>query len=681
MTCRERIAFIILVIVSMLISVGLLFHFNCYLSEPQIIEGEIVVKTGYASLVFHLAVTLLFIIGLFLIRRWLIANVFLIINYFKRKLYNFVKQALPHSLKKVAFFSKPKLWITGFGVFIVLILIALFQTYTLWDYQGEVADENALVYFAVGFFGGAFDPHWYGYGALGMYLLYGIYYLFSILMLFLGKFGSLDEYAMQLFYNGYFIQVGRYVFAIVGLIALYIFIKILREAKIAKPYWILFALVSILSIDAILFANKIRPEQLILLFALLMILSAIKSNDRKYLYLMAFAVSGAIASKITAMPFVLVLAGYALYRLYTKEAKWYDIAGVVAFLVISLYILQPQSNWFVKVINMIRIGIEGRGGGQAEDGFYWSRDYHYTITERLSALYTIFVKYCGKPTLITLPLLVFTRKYLKIVFPSILVLILLVVPYLGSPEIMYYWFLPAFPLIRFLSIIAIVGLFEWIEKFISSKNLAYGKIASYILKSALYLAVILFVLRPLFMNYLGQYQWKRTNKEMAEEWIMKNLAEKHVVLIDDNYQHMLPKIYDKSKMVNSKQMSRVFLYERENNQYLNYLFERYIQDYYYEMHGIGDVRGIEIAWMRSIINNEYMNSFKGKYFVTTPPAYNQFLKRKTSDLSEQRVKQLIINRHYYQYILSNSLVKRFDDGIGQPIEVYFINNEYSSPID
>lgn len=183
---------------------------------------------------------------------------------------------------------------------LLVLIVALIQTHTIWDFFGERADENGLFHYAIGFFGGDFNPIWTGYGNLGMYIIYLVYMTLSLPFLLIGKFDSLEEYAMQMFYNGYFVLVARYTFAVLGVITVFIYAKAARLVKVPMVLIILFIIISISSTDAICFANYLRSEMLVGLFVGLSILFAIKSDKKIYLYLLAIMVAGAISSKISA---------------------------------------------------------------------------------------------------------------------------------------------------------------------------------------------------------------------------------------------------------------------------------------------------------------------------------------------------------------------------------------------
>ncbi|MBK8805551.1 MAG: hypothetical protein IPO21_02415 [Bacteroidales bacterium] len=120
--------------------------------------------------------------------------------------------------------------------FFVCLLLAFIQVVTILNYSGEKVDENAIFYFSIGFFGGDFNPHWFGYGSFGMYLLYIVYIILYIPAYLFNGFSSLSEYAMQMFYNGYFNLVARYVFALFGVLGVFLLGKLAKENKISTPF-------------------------------------------------------------------------------------------------------------------------------------------------------------------------------------------------------------------------------------------------------------------------------------------------------------------------------------------------------------------------------------------------------------------------------------------------------------
>ena len=186
----------ILAFVTICLSIFLYLLLNIELEETLIRDGMMVTVTNYTPILIHSCCTLIVIVCFFLM---------------KKRITSVVDRFCPPDnersnpcANKGNFFSKwhlefceKKSWLINSMVLLTIFLLAMIQTHTLWDYQGEVADENALVYFAVGFFGGDFDPHWYGYGAIGMYILYAVYMVLSLPLLLFGQFANLELHLLH----------------------------------------------------------------------------------------------------------------------------------------------------------------------------------------------------------------------------------------------------------------------------------------------------------------------------------------------------------------------------------------------------------------------------------------------------------------------------------------------------
>lgn len=63
---------------------------------------------------------------------------------------------------------------------------------------------------------------------------------------------------------------------------------------------------------------------------------------------------------------------------------------------------------------------------------------------------------------------------------------------------------------------------------------------------------------------------------------------------------------------------------------------------------------------------------KDYYYVTSPNIYNRYLRHSAEGLNPKRKAQLENNKLYFQYMISNPLVKRFNTGRGPKIEIYHI---------
>lgn len=577
------------------------------------------------------------------------------------------------STGKSHFIHKISLPIKRYSFFLVLIpfIIALFQVFSIWHFVGENGDESEIFHYAIGFFGGDFNPHWSGYGSLGMYIVYAVYIIMYIPLFLVGKFASLTDYAMQMFENQYFLLVARYVFAVLSVFAVILYSRSARDAKIPIPIILAYFLFVVTSSYAIFFANYLRTDSLVSFFVALLVFSAYRSENQKYLYLMALASAGAFASKMSALPLTLLFAGYVLYRLIDKTIKWKHVLFLAATWLALIFIFQPYINYLDVFKHLFALGNQG----DEILHLNWSRTYYYSVPDRLAAIWSCVVRYVSAPALFCLPLLFFSRRYIKLLIPAVGALLLLVLPYINSPEITYYWFVPVFGLIYFLALIGVAGFVGFIEASLVNRFKANKQQVRIVAFVAVALLSTGYVIQRHIPEYLKTYEIKETNTQVATKWIEQNLLETEYIVLDANYTFRRPKVYDRDDYGTAKKISRIFNYNRVKNRFLDEIFYEYLQDYYYQNRGIDSVKGVELLWHMNVKDSIALNSIRGKVFVTTPSSYAHYFKRKDSDLNDKRKTQLANMKEYYSYMLSQPLVKRFDNGSGTAVEVYRITGQ------
>lgn len=548
--------------------------------------------------------------------------------------------------------------------------LALIQTWTIWDYFGVRVDEKAMYMYAVGFLGGDLDPRWFGYGSLGMYLLAAVYLLLAIYPLAGGYFSSLEAYAMQAFYNGYFVLVARYVFALMGLGAVLLYARTAAGKQI--PLWLigLFGAVCVFSADNVYFANYLRCDYLVGFFVALAIFCAARSRQKAYLYLLAVAVAGAICSKISALPLVVFLLVQVGYRKFDCTLSWAHLAGILLTLIICLKLFQPFAPWTELIKGIIGLGVSGE-----PHRFNWGKEYLDALPERIGALFEIFRSSCTLPVLVALGLLVFTWRYRDLVASSLLMLALLVLPYLNSPEITAYWFAPAFNLVRFLALLGVAGTLSWLK----DRLLSHPVLASHpACRRAVQVLLVLLVMISGgwglvfsgYQNYVRQYDFRETNKEDARRWVEQHLLETAYIAIEPRYNHITPKLYDPGNLSESKRISRYFMYERHRNAFLNQLFETWLQRDYCAFAGVQEVKGV-----RRHRNLPPQWLAEGYYYITSPNIYNRYLNRDPARVPPHLQKEYQKQLQYHQALIAYPRIKEFRNGRGAAIEIYHIGGE------
>ena len=548
-------------------------------------------------------------------------------------------------------------------IFIGVLIIALGQVYTIWDFGGEEVDENAIFHFAVGFFGGDFDPVFTAYGPFGMYLSYAVYLILYIPFYLTGRVSSIEEYGMQLFYNNYFLLVTRYVFAVLGIVAVIFYTKLFKQIGIPIILTLIFFTAAIIHYDAIFFANFIRTDQLVMMFSAASIYFAVNSHKKSNLLFLAISVAGAIASKVSAIPLIGLLGLYVLYRLYDKSINWKYIFWIGIVFFGALLLFQPYNNVFTKVFQIFETGLKGYEGGEHRN-FYWA--YQETVLGRLLSIYKYFVIYVSKPILFSLVLLPFAVRYLKVLVPALITLFLLTVPYLTALTLKYYWFLPAYSLVKFLSFLGFYAFILFVVERLASKITLIKKNKKWLVSTVVSLIIGFFIIIPNLNSYLANYKWILTNQKMAKNYLIENYLETEPVVLDGLRHQYLPKIYSLNNIYDSRKISRTFMHHRASNEYLSAIFEDYLQNNYLTQIGLDSIRNIRQFRYTPENGLDYIQSLNGKYFVTSPFIYEKPIR----NLSQTELGV------FYTFITSNTLVKRFDDGRGQSVEIYHITKTY-----
>lgn len=247
-------------------------------------------------------------------------------------------------------------------------------------------------------------------------------------------------------------------------------------------------------------------------------------------------------------------------------------------------------------------------------------------------------------------------------------LFLLTVPYINSNEITFYWFSPAFNLIRFISLLCAAGILNFIYNSLKNKSKH-----TFIIKKVSILFIILLIAHIIFIpsynKYINKYKFVESNSLISKKWIETNLIQTHNIAVDDIYTHYLPAIYDPDNLPASKNISRAFMYNRDQNQYLNKIFSDYLENYYFEDAGIKQVKGIAVypnipdAWTRD-----------GFCFVTSPHIYTRFLNKELSTIPPELREKHIQKVKSYSSLLQCPLIKAFRHGRGGEVEIYQIND-------
>ena len=322
---------------------------------------------------------------------------------------------------------------------LVILGISLFQTYSLYLNIDEKVDESELVYFAVGFFGGDLNPHWYGYGNIVMYFLSLLYLIVFPIKAFLFEISSLDEYSKLLFSSDYFINLGRFIFSIIGVVTLYIYLNLIKKYSQSIFFPIVLGIVFLTSYDSIYYSNYIRLDQIVALFVGIIIYLTLNLSKKNYYYL-SMSIGAIVATKISTLAVGAVFLYSSIILLKNKEITKKDFIFASFLILCIIQFTQPYNN-LLEFFNLVS------SQNTVEN---------LTFFLKLSTLYSTvkvnILENINNYLLYSLFLLPFAIKYYtKAVFISISLFFLLILPYLaGTGTTRNYWLIANYDIVYFL---------------------------------------------------------------------------------------------------------------------------------------------------------------------------------------------------------------------------------------
>jgi hypothetical protein len=453
-----------------------------------------------------------------------------------------------------------------------IVVFPIFQVTALWFYDGPKVDESELVLFGVGFLGGELDPVWNHYGHLGMYLLGLLYYLIGSIAIALGKYDSLIDYAAQFTFSGYFFIIARAVMALCLMIVIALCAKMLERIAFNRWFIALSVLAVSISPTIIYYANYIRIDTLVALFTILFLFMAVRAKAFSDVLWLALVSAAAIATKISAItlagPFGIVLC----LLLYRNQITWgRAVLGGVLFLVLVQALspfmdyvellstlLSSESGGVESVSRLQFIGFEAR----ALKMFQFHSD-ALTLPVCLLSVFSLFG--------------LLSRQYRKLVAYSWLLVFFTILPYWFGSTLRDYWFVPTYALVALLAVVAGAILFGETKKVMNPR--LHGFAAT--------ISTVALIFGPIYLSatrYISSVEYHAnspiSNRVAAERWLEQTHLGVHPILVDRHYAWVYPKLYDLAHLHVSRQISKLFIYDRSHNRFLSSVFENYLYSDY-----------------------------------------------------------------------------------------------------
>jgi len=428
-------------------------------------------------------------------------------------------------------------------------------------------DENDIVEFAIGYFGGDLNPYWYKYGPLYSYLLAIIY---SVQSWFFE--GNLDQHAEYYFSNSsLFYYSARFLNSVIH-IALAFMAFAITHKFISKKTAPLVLVIALLPFSDLLTGYTIRVDSLLalnLIIALYFSLHFLTSNKLKWFVLTGLFIGFAFGTK--PLPSLMILPTvYLSWILATinkkitfgnaivKSILEYRLYVLVLFILVGLFISHPYA-----IINFKEFFNEQLNVIKDDSSFGWEKG--YVVSRFFPIIGLPFVLISGIAVLLTFYYSFSSKKWAPFLLASF---VLVFWGAFANAPAREYFYVPIIPVLCIL----IGYLFN---KY--TTNFKYIKLVSLVLILILGFVPIKTTLLSYSQYGLNLQKLKDTQSLKAEKWVYENIPPSSKIFYYGYYVN-LPRLIDPDINEQSR-YGEYFMYERYKNQYLSQRFVNFFNNY------------------------------------------------------------------------------------------------------
>jgi len=229
-----------------------------------------------------------------------------------------------------------------FWTFAILAVSAL-RAWSIYNYSIWNVDEEQLVIHAVGFLDYDFNPRWFGYHTLPMYLLSVPYFAAYYVLLFTGAIASNTEFAALVYTDhSLFFTTARFLYCCAHTLGCLVIAYVIANHYKSKAGAAAFFLITIFLFDSVNAANIIRVDTFVFLFLTLTIYFSCyaKKNQKNFILSIVFC-TAAFASKIPAIAFFPILFAHQTYLIYRGVFPRYYLVYFILVPMLSILIFMP----------------------------------------------------------------------------------------------------------------------------------------------------------------------------------------------------------------------------------------------------------------------------------------------------------------------------------------------------
>jgi len=531
-------------------------------------------------------------------------------------------------------------------------------------------DEHFVVPFAVGFLDCDFNPHWFGYHTLPMYIIASLYAVLYSVYELAGLVHSKVEFASLLFrHDAIFYVSARLLISLIhttGVCVLALIIK--RHYRSTLGAFLVF-IAGILIPDSVLASNWIRVDSFVFFFLCLLILfSCYSSKSRQNFVFSLIACAAAIASKIPAIVLFPVLLLALLIDIrqghYPKIYLVYGVIGVplLAVLFMPYAVLDFES--YKAALHQIFARAHGKFAEKIATTYYqgtWSK---------LVNLLQLVAKQVGVGTVVGAALAgiyAIARRDLRLLL-TLLYTLAYTIAFATSASVDSYWLRPVYPLYIFLTVAFVIGCARTDRYAALLANIDQhfrnaGQVSRFGSGVPLLLLLVYFTFlaRPGAASYIQYLSDTRSDTRVeASRWIEENLPADSIVVLDTLLPHYLPRVFSANPMVTFRGFDYVYA---DRNQLLIDGFNRFFQE------KLETAKRFRVGYLNAREFDFDLRDIKvpgGAYIVISSSAYSRYYYKQAMQNDPAQTQRA---RRYYAIIRRLEPIRKFT-GKGPKIEIY-----------
>jgi hypothetical protein len=550
-----------------------------------------------------------------------------------------------------------------------VVLLSLAAAAPVLNYSYWKIDEQMIVVPALGFLDFDFNPNWFGYHTLPMYLLSIPYFLLYFIYGALGWVASKVEFASLLFSdNAVFFIVARILCSLAYTTGVVVLARVVyRELRSALAAAV-FVVLALTTVDAVHTASYARVDTFVFSFMSLMIyFSCYASKTLRSFVLSLLFCAAAIASKFPAVVFLPVLAVRLLWDVYRGIYPKKFIALLLLLPPLLVFVFMPYSVLDYEAYRPIFDDILKR---TTENYVHVGKVVRHDLSAQLLAPWEMIASQIG-----TVPLLGTVAFALRSVFRDrqhlfpFLFVLSYITAFSTSAILDSYWLRPVYPAFLCFFTMGVMQLVNCVAAKTTEYRLHGVRLDKAVISRVALpvIAACILLARPAGMQqYLNQLTAEgEDTRVVSSQWIQKNIPVDSKIVLCGTLQQFLPRVFAKRKAVTLQNTYLNGFNVVKNSDIVRKGFDFFFDANKRRQHPL-DVE-ITVDWKRRLKS--------GTYVVITGSIYRQYYEdHVVREIPTEAAKF----RRFYDLIREQKRLARFT-GRGMDIEIYQMETDYIPP--